>query len=157
LVDLWQSPILPAHLAVQAVVAGAATLGVLALALDRGASRPIGIVLTLASVGNLLLILSEINIPHVTAHTRQAIRNMTTGEAARPFWGGALAIGTAIPLILALWGALGGPALIVAVAGLLALAGLAVYETMYIRAGQSVPRPNVYTGAQPDLRSVTPP
>lgn len=137
--DLWQSPILPAHLAVQAVVAGAGALGVLALVLDRGASRAIGVVLTLSLAASLLLILSEINLPHVTAHTRQAIHNLTTGKAATAFWGGAIAIGTAIPFILALWGAAGGPAFVVALAGLLALAGLAVYETLYIRAGQSVP------------------
>lgn len=137
--DLWQSPILPAHLAVQAVVSGASTLGVLALMLDRGASSHIGLVLTLGLTASLLLILSEINLPHVTAHTRHAIRSMTRGQAAIPFWGGALAGGTALPLILALWGAAGGPAAVVAIAGFLALAGLAIYETMYIRAGQSVP------------------
>jgi formate-dependent nitrite reductase membrane component NrfD len=65
---------------------------------------------------------------------------MTTGESALPFWGGALLVGTALPFLLGLWGAAGGPAIVVALAGLLALAGLAVYETMYIRAGQSVPQ-----------------
>jgi Fe-S-cluster-containing dehydrogenase component/formate-dependent nitrite reductase membrane component NrfD len=137
--DLWQSPILPVHLAVQAVVAGAAALGILALALDRGASEAIALVLTLGLAASLVMILSEINLPHVTAHTRQAIQNMTRGEAALLFWGGVLAIGTALPLALGWWGATGGPAAVVAVAGVLALAGLAAYETMYIRAGQSVP------------------
>lgn len=138
--DLWQSPILPVHLAVQAAIAGAAALGILALILDRGASRPIGVVLTLSLAASLLLILSEINLPHVTAQTRQAIHNMTRGDAALPFWGGAMLAGTAIPLVLSLWGGAGGPAFVVALAGLLALAGIGVYETMYIRAGQSVPQ-----------------
>jgi formate-dependent nitrite reductase membrane component NrfD len=138
--DLWQSPILPAHLAVQAIIAGAGTLGLLALVLDRAASRSIAVVLALGLAASLLLILSEINLPHVTAHTRQAIHNMTTGDAALPFWGAALVVGTAIPLMLALWGWAGGPAAVVALAGLLALMGLAVYETMYVRAGQSVPQ-----------------
>jgi Fe-S-cluster-containing dehydrogenase component/formate-dependent nitrite reductase membrane component NrfD len=138
--DLWQSPILPIHLAVQAVIAGAAALGVLALVLDRGASRPIGIVLALGLAASLLLILSEINLPHVTAHTSQAIHNMTTGEAALPFWGGALLAGIGLPLGLSLWASTGGPAVVLAAAGVLALAGLALYETMYIRAGQSVPQ-----------------
>jgi formate-dependent nitrite reductase membrane component NrfD len=137
--DLWQSPILPAHLAVQALVAGAGTLGILALAFDRGASRPIGLVLALALGGSLLLVLSEINLPHVTAHTRQAIRNMTTGRAALPFWGGAVLAGAVLPLALAAWGAAGGPAALIAIAGVLSLIGLAIYETVYIRAGQSVP------------------
>jgi Fe-S-cluster-containing dehydrogenase component/formate-dependent nitrite reductase membrane component NrfD len=137
--DLWQSPVLPFHLAAQAVVAGAASLGILALALDRGASRPIAVVLTLALAGSLLLILSEIRLPHVTAHARQAIHNLTAGRAAMSFWGGALVVGTAIPLVLAILGWAGGPEWMVASAGLLSLAGLAIYETLYIRAGQSVP------------------
>jgi Fe-S-cluster-containing dehydrogenase component/formate-dependent nitrite reductase membrane component NrfD len=138
--DLWQSTVLPAHLAAQAVLAGAATLGILALALDRAASWPVGLVLALSLGVSLLLILAEVYLPHVTVHTRSAIRNMTRGEATLPFWGGAILAGTVTPLGLAAWGAAGGPASVVALAGVLALAGLALYETMYIRAGQSVPQ-----------------
>jgi Fe-S-cluster-containing dehydrogenase component/formate-dependent nitrite reductase membrane component NrfD len=137
--DLWQSPILPIHLAVQSIVAGAAALGILAPALDDGAAKSIALVLTLGLAASLVLILSEINLPHVTAHTRQAIHNLTADGSAVPFWGGVAAVGTGGPLALGWWGATGGPAAIVAVAGVLALAGLAIYETMYIRAGQSVP------------------
>jgi formate-dependent nitrite reductase membrane component NrfD len=137
--DLWQSPLLPAHLLAQGVLAGAAVLGILALPLDRGAVRHLSVVLAIALGAALFLILTEMSLPHVTAHTRQAIRNMTLGPSALPFWLGAVLLGSALPLALAAWVAAGGPAGIVVIAALLALAGLAVYEDMYIRAGQSVP------------------
>jgi hypothetical protein len=65
---------------------------------------------------------------------------MTRGAAVGVFWGGALLAGTALPLVLAIWTALGGPEAAVGAAGVLALTGLAIYETMYISAGQSVPQ-----------------
>ncbi len=43
--DLWQSPLLPAHLVVQAALAGSAALAILAVPLDSGAVRPLAIVL----------------------------------------------------------------------------------------------------------------
>jgi formate-dependent nitrite reductase membrane component NrfD len=138
--DLWQSPLLPAQLAMQAASAGAAALAVLALFLDRGAGQATSVVLSLTLGASLLLVLTEINLPHVTAHAHQAVQNMTEGDAALPFWGGALLAGMAVPLILALWAATGGPVVAAAVAGVLALAGLAIYETLYINAGQSVPQ-----------------
>jgi formate-dependent nitrite reductase membrane component NrfD len=137
--DLWQSPLLPAHLLAQGVLAGAAVLSVLALPLDRSATRQFSIVLAIALGASLFLILTELSLPHVTAHTRQAIRNMTRGPSALPFWLGAILLGSALPLALAAWVAAGGPAGIMAIAALLALAGLAAYEDMYVRAGQSVP------------------
>jgi hypothetical protein len=85
------------------------------------------------------LSLTEINLPHVTAHTHQAIQNMTRGEAASLFWTIVLA-GIALPTVLAAWTAAGGPTFLAGIAGVLALAGLALYEDCYIRAGQSVPQ-----------------
>jgi formate-dependent nitrite reductase membrane component NrfD len=55
------------------------------------------------------------------------------------FWLGALLGGTAVPLILATWVARGGPTGVLIPGSILALVGLAVYEELYIRAGQSVP------------------
>ncbi len=64
--DLWQSPLLPPHLLVQALLAGAAALLPLAAALDAAALRA-------ARLGrsappsrlHLLLVLGEITLPHV--------------------------------------------------------------------------------------------
>ena len=137
--DLWQSPILPIHLVVQGIMSGSAALGILALLLDRGDVRPLSIVLGLGLAASLVLELSEVKLPHVTAQTKIALDHLTRGGAMGPFWGGVIALGTVLPLVLALWVAAGGPKPVVLVAAVLALGGLAIYEDLYIRAGQSVP------------------
>lgn len=137
--DLWQSPILPMHLVAQCLLAGSAALAILALLLDRGDVRSLSVVLALSLATGLALVLSEVNLPHVTAHTKIALDHLTTGGPTGPFWGGALLLGMLVPFALAIWVAAGGPQLIVLAAALLALAGLALYEDLYIRAGQSVP------------------
>jgi formate-dependent nitrite reductase membrane component NrfD len=137
--DLWQSPLLPSHLIVQAVLAGSAALILCALALDHAAVAALSTVLAVALPLSLLLILTEINLPHVTAHTRQAIHHMARGEAALRFRTIVL-VGVALPAALAAWTAAGGPSLVAGIAAVLALAGLAFYEEGYIRAGQSIPQ-----------------
>jgi formate-dependent nitrite reductase membrane component NrfD len=137
--DLWQSQILPAHIVTQAVLAGAAALALPAALVDRTSLRPISIVLALGLGVSLCLIVSELSLPHATAHARLAIEHMTRGHSAVPFWIGVMTVGTALPLAFAGWAAAGGPAPVGAVAAVCALAGLAWYEDMYIRAGQSVP------------------
>ena len=73
--DLWQSPLLPAHLAVQAVLAGAAAL----LPFATG-SDPLRVTLAVAAAAHLLLVLGEVTLPHVTAHARLASHEMTGGR-----------------------------------------------------------------------------
>jgi len=137
--DLWQSQILPAHIVTQAVLAGAAALAIPAALVDQNSLRPISTVLALGLGISLCLMLSELSLPHATAHARQAMNHMTRGRSAAPFWIGVMTFGTVLPLAFAAWAAAGGPALVGAVAAICALAGLAWYEDMYIRAGQSVP------------------
>jgi Fe-S-cluster-containing dehydrogenase component/formate-dependent nitrite reductase membrane component NrfD len=137
--DFWQSPLLAPHLIVQAFVAGSATLIVLATAVDRGAVGRIAAVLAISLILSVILVAVEVGRPHRTAHTRQAIRNMTHGESGFLFWS-ALVLGMALPAGLALWTTFGGTSLLGVVAGLLALAGLAFYEDRYVWAGQSVPQ-----------------
>ena len=137
--DLWQSPILPLHLVTPAVVAGSAVLAVLALILDPADVRPLAVVLAIGLAGGAAFSLSEASLPHATAHTQIAVDHLTRGGPLGPFWGGALGAGTFLPLILAVWVAAGGPAGVVVAAAVLALAGLALYEYLYVRAGQSVP------------------
>ncbi len=137
--DLWQSPILPVHVVMQSIIAGAAALGLLALSLDRGAAAALAVVLSLALAASVALIMSEVYLPHVTAQTRIALEHMTAGKAALPFWGGAILAGSLLPFACAVWFASGGPEVALGVAAVLALAGLALYEDLYVRAGQSVP------------------
>ncbi|HLJ69435.1 MAG TPA: 4Fe-4S dicluster domain-containing protein [Chloroflexota bacterium] len=137
--DLWQSPLLASHLGVQAVLAGAAVLSVLAAVVDGGAVAHLAGVLAAALGASLVLALSEVGLPHGTAHARLAIRAMTRGSNGAAFWYGVIGAGTAGPIALAIWSAAGGPAVVAAVAAILALTGLALYEDLYIDAGQSVP------------------
>ena len=126
--DLWSSPLLPAHLLVQAAAAGAAALLLAAAWWQRTAVTPLSWVLAGACLAHLLLVLCEVTIGHPTEHARLAVAGLTRGAFARVFWAGAAlaAAGIAAPVA----GAWVAP---------LALAGLAAYEHAYVQAGQSVP------------------
>jgi Fe-S-cluster-containing dehydrogenase component len=127
--DLWQSPLLPPHLAVQAALAGAAALlPVAAWRGDAGVTGALGMVLGVAALVHLLLVLGELSLPHPTEHARRAAHEMFAGRFGGFFWTGVVlvAAGVAAPWLGA-WVALP------------ALAGLAAHEHAYVQAGQSVP------------------
>ncbi|HEU5155602.1 MAG TPA: 4Fe-4S dicluster domain-containing protein [Streptosporangiaceae bacterium] len=126
--DLWQSPLLPVHLLVQAGLAGAAALLPFAVWADADAVTPLGWVLAAAAAAHVLLVFGEVTLPHPTEHAHLAVRAMTHGRYARLFWAG-LALTTA-GLAAPFAGAWVAP---------LALAGLVAYEHAYVQAGQSVP------------------
>ncbi|MEJ2202619.1 MAG: polysulfide reductase NrfD [Gemmatimonadota bacterium] len=125
--DLWQSPLLPAHLGVQAFLAGGGVL-LLVNPLPELDGPLVGF-FGLALVLHLALAVSEATMGHPTAHAALAARNMLRGRYAGFFWGGlvlsvvALALAGATP-----------PA-----AGACALLGLLLFEHAYVQAGQSVP------------------
>jgi Fe-S-cluster-containing dehydrogenase component/formate-dependent nitrite reductase membrane component NrfD len=125
--DLWQNALLPVQLLVQAVVAGAAALLIIAAWLEPDALPALARVTTVAVVVQLALVAAEITLAHPTAHARLAAREMTAGRYAGFFWGGLVLMAGAL---FAIW--------IWAVAAL-ALAGLLAYEHAYVQAGQSVP------------------
>ena len=124
--DLWQSPLLPPHLLVQSVMAGAAFLLLIVPAAIFAQ------ILAAATLAHLLMILGEVTLPHVTAHARLASWEMTKGRY-RNFYLAGLALGAtalAAPIL--------GSAMLPFVA-LLSLAGLLSYEHAYVQAGQAVP------------------
>ena len=117
------------HLAVQAVLAGAATtLAFTAWLGPRPATTGAEVLLAAAAAAHLLLAGSEITVGHPTEHAHLAAAAMTTGRYAKFFWpglaGAAVAVGA--PWI--------GP-----VAIPFALLGLLAHEHAYVQAGQSVP------------------
>jgi Fe-S-cluster-containing dehydrogenase component len=127
--DLWQSPLLAPHLAVQAALAGAAAmLPVLAWLSPGRALTAAEAVLAAAAGVHVLLVAGEVTLPHVTAHAHLATRELTRGRYARFFWTGlaAVAVAVAAPWI----GVIAAP---------FALAGLLAHEHAYVQAGQSVP------------------
>jgi Fe-S-cluster-containing dehydrogenase component/formate-dependent nitrite reductase membrane component NrfD len=127
--DLWQSPLLPPHLVVQAVLAGSAVfLPVLAFADQPVARDATGWLLAGTALVHLLFVTGEGTLPHVTAHARLAAHAMVGGRYRGFFWAGAglVALGLLAPWVGA-WVALP------------ALAGLFLYEHAYVQAGQSAP------------------
>lgn len=133
--DLWQSALLPAHMAVQTVLAGAGATLLLALATAPQAVPSLYWTLFLAVALHLLLLAGEISLPHGTAHARLAVWEMTQGRFRGYFLaGGGLFLGT----LAALWLAPASP-VVVATAAVAAVAGLLAHEHAYVQAGQSVP------------------
>ncbi len=126
--DLWQSPLLPPHLLVQAFLAGSAVLLPFAKWLDDDAVEPLGWMLAIAVLVHLLSVLGEVTLTHPTAHAHLAIRELVRGRYARFFWVGValVAVGIAAPWI----GVIAVP---------FALVGLLAHEHAHVQAGQAVP------------------
>jgi len=140
--DLWQTPLLPAHLIVQALLCGSAVLALLPDAIGGSAQVLSFAIPTLViSLGlHLLMLLGEVAMPHTTDNARYGARLMTHGPFARAFWGGAVGVGGVIPILLLLVGSFGASSRIAAgLASVLALAGLLIFEWCFVMAGQSVP------------------
>jgi len=137
--DLWQTPLLPAHLIVQALLCGSAVLALLPEGIG-GSSQALAFAipaLVITLVLHLLMLLGEVAMPHTTDNASYGARLMTHGPFARAFWGGAVVVGGIVPLLLLF---IGGPGRIVAgVASVLSLAGLLIFEWCFVMAGQSVP------------------
>ena len=127
--DLWQSPLLPAQLAIQAVLAGAAAiLPVFAWLSPGRAVTAAEVTLAAAAAVHVVQAVAETTLPHVTAHAYLATREIVRGRFARFFWPGLALIAASVA---APW--------IGVAAAPLALAGLLAYEHAFVQAGQSVP------------------
>jgi Fe-S-cluster-containing dehydrogenase component/formate-dependent nitrite reductase membrane component NrfD len=127
--DLWQNPLLPPHLAVQAVLAGAAAMLLIAVwGAGSDVLTALGWVLGGAALAHLLFVLGEVTLPHATAHARRASHELVAGRYRTIFWAGVVLVAAGL---LAPW--LG------AWVAVPALVGLALHEHAYVQAGQSVP------------------
>jgi Fe-S-cluster-containing dehydrogenase component/formate-dependent nitrite reductase membrane component NrfD len=141
--DFWQSPLLLPILLVQAMLAGAAALGLLSWFLNAGSTLRtlFTIVLLSAVVVHMLLALVEVFGAHSNSHVAAAAHFISRGDLHRVFWGLFIIIGSALPFIMlssALLIPVAQPALL-GVAGITALVGLFAYEHCFVTAGQSVP------------------
>jgi len=136
--DLWQSPTMPLHMFTQAVVAGAAATGLLGLVGVAGFGDFLGLsrlALVAGLLVHLVIVASEIFTPHQTEDAEEAAARITRGRFRTAFWVGAMGVGIALPLVVL---ALGGTPVLVAGAGLLALAGLFAFEYCWITAPQTI-------------------
>jgi Fe-S-cluster-containing dehydrogenase component/formate-dependent nitrite reductase membrane component NrfD len=137
--DLWQTPLLPAHLVVQTLLAGAAVLALLPGSMDpSGRSHTLATAgLSICLVCHLLVVLGETALPRTSENAAYAMRLITHGPYRKLFWAGAVVFGGLFPLLLLFAGGGGvGPARL---AGLLALGGLLASEWCIVMAGQRVP------------------
>jgi Fe-S-cluster-containing dehydrogenase component/formate-dependent nitrite reductase membrane component NrfD len=150
--DMWQNPLLPPHLLVQALLLGSAALLPIAVYFE-GTLRfdtlnlvdviPALVlvllwILAVTSLIHVLMIWGEISLTHATAHARLASHEMLYGRYKSDFWIGFLLsiVGGAI-VWLALFGYVSTS---LGVGGApLALIGMMLYENAYVQAGQSVP------------------
>jgi len=126
--DFWQSPLLAPQLLVQAVMAGAAGLLLVAPFVESGAVPTLARLTGASAAVHVLLVTAETTLPHGTAHARLAAWEMTSGRF-RGFFRAGLALMAAGALAPWL-----GPASAAA-----ALLGLLAYEHAYVQAAQAVP------------------
>ena len=147
--DFWQSPLVLPHLIVAALVAGSATLSLATLVWPAGVmvagryvSHPgdtLGALMVLSLVVNAGLLAVELGTRHPVRDVAKAARLITRGGYRTRFWGGVVLAGTVLPIAfvmadfaLTLWP-------LSHLAAALALAGLWLWEDLWVRAGQSVP------------------
>lgn len=137
--DFWQSPLLPPHMLVNALMAGGATALLLAhpaAGLGGGAAvAPLKVALEVALWAHLALLAVELGVTHVTADTAQAIAEITRGALRLPFWS-AVVLGNLGPLALLRF--VPGGAALPAACALVILFSL-VIEHVWVRAPQLVP------------------
>jgi Fe-S-cluster-containing dehydrogenase component/formate-dependent nitrite reductase membrane component NrfD len=143
--DLWQGPHAAIHLITQSGVAGSAVLLVASVLFGVG-SPPVGlflsVVLFLSVLAHLLIVAFEnLLSPSPTRHHELAVQTIRRGAYARLFWGVVMGAGGILPLILMglMFAMVDTPAPIATTVALLALAGSAAWEYIWVEAGQSVP------------------
>jgi formate-dependent nitrite reductase membrane component NrfD len=132
--DLWQTPVLPLHRLTHAVVAGAAALAVASL--FAGSIRVLDPWLTRILAGglalNLLALGAEFNSRHPTEDGEVAALLLLTGRFRFHFWFGVFICGNLLPVTMLAQGLL-------VPAAVLALIGLAIFDEIFVRAGQAIP------------------
>ena len=141
--DFWQSSLMLPILLVQAILAGAAGLGLLSWALNAGStiSNLFAVVLLSAIVLHVLLVFVEVFGAHSNSHVAAAARFMSRGGLKDIFWGLFFVVGSLVPIVMlciALLVPVAQPVLL-ALAGIIALVGLYAYEHCFVVAGQVVP------------------
>jgi len=136
--DLWQSPLLPFHLFVQALMMGAGSLLLLDLFIATPPELTSLLVWTFGVslvVDLFVTLLGEFGMPHASEVAAQAAHAISHGRYARTFWLVAIVIGHLVPLTLL---AVGGP-LPGAVAAVAAVIGLYAFEYVFVMAPQEIP------------------
>lgn len=144
--DLWQSPLLPLHLLIQASMMGTGALlglsAVVELGPDLVAAARLGFGISLG-FDLFVILFGELGVPHASELAARAAHEIRHGRHARRFWWGAIVLGHVVPLALllipssGLSGALAG--LVTLLAAVTATIGLYAYEYVFVMAPQELP------------------
>jgi Fe-S-cluster-containing dehydrogenase component/formate-dependent nitrite reductase membrane component NrfD len=150
--DLWQSPLFLWHLLVQAIVAGAAIVILLAVfdgypriddATDGGRVivRVSNLLLAGGVILSMLMVLGELLLTPFSADVHYAAEMIMRGRLRNMFWLGVVGLGTAVPTGLLLYSLATDTASVPleVIAAVLSLAGLLIFEKIWIVAGQAAP------------------
>jgi len=145
--DLWQGRHAAAlDLVAQSGIAGAATLVITVVVFHGGGASEIAgavvfYVFPVSVLAHLaILVFENLVILSPTRHHELAIKTIRRGAYARLFWGGAIAAGCVFPLVVAAGLVVGFvSAGLIVMASVLALAGSAAWDYIWVEAGQSVP------------------
>jgi len=137
--DFWQSPLLFWHLLIQAITAGAAVL--LLLGALIGVSQPLfdwlGNRLVMFVFVGLAMIFAEHFISRRSEEFARAAHLLLSGALGTQFWVFVVILVALVPSALILWPT---PSLLPnIIASVLVLAGLWMYENLWIKAGQAAP------------------
>ncbi|MBF0279141.1 MAG: polysulfide reductase NrfD [SAR324 cluster bacterium] len=134
--DFWQSPTLSLHMLVHAIMAGAAVFAVLIFLTGNGAQwNPfVQSTLFISIALNLIVVFAEIISSHPTADAKKTVQMIVSGRYKNLFWQGSLVLGNLIPLIL-IWTGWG---FLMALGGILLLAGLYITEHIWVNAPQQI-------------------
>jgi len=140
--DLWQGPHAAIDLIAQSGAAGAASLLIASL-LTASGTDPARPLLTTVLAGSLLLhvvilIFENVLSPSPSRHHELAVHTIRRGVYAPLFWS-AIAAGGVLPVLVIVGLGASAPPMVLVPAALLALAGGAAWEYIWVEAGQSVP------------------
>ncbi|GAB4424609.1 MAG: polysulfide reductase NrfD [Anaerolineae bacterium] len=142
--DLWQSTLLPFHLLLQALLAGAGVLLLLGFFVTMPQPMVVGLAwifgLTL-SLDLFVTLFGEFGMSHASEAAAQAAHAIRAGNYRRFFWWGSMGLGHLLPLVILLVSAVIGslaflPLLVAVVA---ALTGLYFFEYAFVMAPQEIP------------------
>ncbi len=136
--DLWQSPLLPFHLVVQALMVGSGALLIVDLFLAPSfafTSTVTTIFVAALAVDLFITLVGEFSMPHASEVAARAAHEIRSGRYRRHFWLGSILVGHLVPTALVL---VDRP-LAAALAAVCAIAGLYWFEYAFVMAPQEVP------------------
>ncbi|MCB9778653.1 MAG: polysulfide reductase NrfD [Alphaproteobacteria bacterium] len=142
--DLWQSPLLPFHLLVQAVMMGGASLALAAVfvpLLGASGGPEMAAIARWALVGGIVTdlfvtLFGEFGVAHASELAARAAHEISHGKFKTAFWAGSVTLGHVVPLVLLI---LTGNVLVGALAAVLTAIGLYAYEHAFVMAPQELP------------------